>query len=215
MLRLWVWVVVDAGLDEYEDYTKRLIKLGISDLFRFRCTRCGRCCSGGPNVSLTVFDVVRMARFLLISWKGFLRGYVKVIIADIVPHMLLRGDERGRCLFLAEKASGEKLCVIYPARPMRCRLYPVLVEDLSGKRVYLDPRSPGVGRGVLRPLPRRLIEHYIWERREHYRRLYRVIVEEGARPIEGLYRVLEEAWREAEEGAEWADLDYLASLGSV
>ncbi len=215
MPRLWVWVVVDAGLEEYEDYTKRLIRLGIGDLFRFKCTRCGRCCSGGPNVSLTVFDVVRMARFLSIGWKVFLRGYVKVIIADIVPHMLLRGDEQGRCLFLAEKTSGEKLCVIYPARPMRCRLYPVLVEDLSGKWVYLDPRSPGVGRGDLRPLPRRLIEHYIWERREHYRRLYRVIVDKGARPIEGLYRVLEDAWREAEAGAEWADLDYLTSLGSV
>ncbi len=208
-------LMVDALPDEYEDYTRRLIGLRVGDLFRFRCTRCGRCCSGGPNVSLTVFDVVRMARFLSISWKGFLRAYVKVIIADLIPHMVLRGDDKGRCLFLAEKASGEKLCVIYPARPMRCRLYPVLVEDLSGERVFLDPRSPGVGRGSPRPLPRRLIEHYIWERREHYRRLYRVIVEEGFLPIRGLYRVLEEAWEEAEKGAPWADLDYLAGLGSV
>ncbi|BEP18283.1 hypothetical protein PYJP_16350 [Pyrofollis japonicus] len=205
----------DARLDEYEEYTARLIRLRASDMFRFRCTRCGRCCSGGPNVSLTIFDVVRMARFLEIDWKSFLKGYVKVIIADLMPHMLLRGDDKGRCLFLAEKPSGEKLCVIYPARPMRCRLYPVLVEDLSGKHVFLDPRSPGVGQGPERPLPRKLISHYIWERREHYKRLYKLIFDDGMAPLKALYKSLEDAWREAEAGAKWADLDYLESLGST
>jgi Fe-S-cluster containining protein len=207
--------MVDVGLEEYEEYTSRLIKLNINDKFRFKCTRCGRCCSGGPNVALTIFDVVRMARFLRISWKSFLKGYVKVIIADLFPFMLLRGDDRGRCLFLAEKLDGTKLCVIYPARPMRCRLYPVLVEDLRGREVYIDPKSPGVGRGDLRPLPRKLIEHYIWERKEHYSRLYNLIIVQGYPPLEALYKALDDAWREAEEGAFWADLDWLNSLGSV
>ncbi|KSW11794.1 Fe-S oxidoreductase [Pyrodictium occultum] len=202
------------GIDELEEYTRRLIPVKPGGAFRFRCTRCGRCCSGGPNVSLTVFDAVRMARFLRISWRGFLRGYVKVIIADIMPHMLLRGDERGRCLFLAERHDGVKLCVIYPARPMRCRLYPLLVEGLRPS-LYLDPRSPGVGSGPERRPPSRLIEQYVWERREHYRRLHRLVVEEGMEPLEALYRALDEAWEEAERGARWADLDYLASLGSV
>jgi Fe-S-cluster containining protein len=203
------------GLDELEEYTSRLIPVPLEGRFRFRCTRCGRCCSGGPNVALTVYDVVRMARFLRMGWKSFLRGYVKVIIADLWPHMLLRGDERGRCLFLAQRHDGTKLCVIYPARPMRCRLYPVLVESLEPRTVYLDPRSPGVGRGPERPLPRRLIQQYIEERRRHYRLLHRLIVEEGMEPLQALYRALEEAWKEAEEGAEWADLDYVEGLGST
>jgi len=208
---------VEPSLRELEEYTRRLIPLDYrpETRYRFSCTRCGRCCSGGPNVALTVYDVVRMAKFLRMHWRQFLQGYVKVIIADLIPHMLLRGDERGRCLFLATRHDGATLCVIYPARPMRCRLYPILVESLRPKRVYLDPRSPGVGRGRPRPLPHRLIEAYIEERRRHYSSLHRLIVEEGLEPLKALYRLLEDAWREAEQGADWADLDKLEALGST
>ncbi|ABM79936.1 YkgJ family cysteine cluster protein [Hyperthermus butylicus] len=206
---------IDVSIDELEEYTSKLIRVPLGGMFRFRCTRCGRCCSGGPNVVLTIFDVVRMARFLRVSWRNFLRGYVKIVVADVYPFMLLRGDERNRCFFLAEKHDGTKLCVIYPARPMRCRLYPILVEDFSVKHVFVDPKSPGVGQGRLRPLPRRLIEQYVWERKEHYQRLHKLIVNEGLPPLRALYRALEDAWAEAEKGAQWADLDWLESLGSV
>ncbi len=205
----------EPSLEEFEEYTSRLIPLAYPGRYRFRCTRCGRCCSGGPNVALTVYDVARMARFLRMEWKSFLRGYVKVIIADLWPHMLIRGDERGHCPFLAWRHDGTSLCVIYPARPMRCRIYPVLVESLKPTRFYIDPRSPGVGQGPEKPLPTRLIEAYIEERRRHYTLLHRLIVEEGLEPLQALYRALEEAWQEAERGAEWADLDRLAKLGSI
>lgn len=205
----------EPSIDELEEYTKRLIPVKPGQPIRFRCTRCGRCCSGGPNVALTVYDVVRMARFLRMHWKQFLRGYVKVIIADLIPHMLLKGDERGRCLFLATRHDGTTLCVIYPARPMRCRLYPLLVESLQPKTLYLDPRSPGVGQGPPRPQPERLIRQYIEERRRHYRIIHQLVVEQGLPPLQALYKALEQAWQEAENGAEWADLDHLAALGST
>jgi len=206
----------EPSLEELEAYTRRLIPLPQGRGYRFSCTRCGRCCSGGPNVALTVYDVVRMARFLRMSWRGFLKSYVKVIIADLWPHMLLRGDERGRCLFLATRHDGTTLCVIYPARPMRCHLYPILVESLAPTRLYLDPRSPGVGRGPPKPVPRRLVQAYIEERRRHYRLLHRLIVEEGLEPLQALYQALDQAWREAEEQKPpWADLDRLASLGAT
>ena len=203
------------SIEELRSYTERLIPVEPGGRIRFRCTRCGRCCSGGPNVALTAYDVVRMARFLGIHWREFLKAYVKVIIADLVPHMLLRGDERGRCLFLAQRHDGTTLCTIYPARPMRCRLYPLLVESLAPRRLYLDPRSPGVGQGPEKPVPRDLVKAYIEERKRHYRRLHQLIVEEGLEPLEALEKLLDEAWREAEQGAEWADLDKLQALGST
>ncbi len=177
--------------------------------------RCDLCCGTGPNVALTVFDAVRMARFLGLGWREFLARYVRVIVADVLPFLSLRGDGAGRCLLLHTKVTGETVCVAYPARPMRCRLYPVLVERLGGGEAVVDAACPGLGRGPPLRVPARLYEQYVWERREHYRRLHRLVVEGGLHPLRALEEALEAAWREAEEGAVWADLDYLESLGSV
>ena len=194
-----------------EYYTSRLIRIGLSEKFRFKCIRCDVCCGTGPNIALTVFDVVRMAKFLRMHWRDFLKSYVKVVIADIYPFMSLKGDEKGRCLFLAYKPTGETLCTIYPARPMRCRLYPVIVESLNPSHVYLDPKCPGLGEGGEVTIPMRLLNQYLWERREHYRRLSNLL-SKGLEPIQALEKLFEEAWREAEKGAKWADLDWLELL---
>ncbi len=183
--------------------------------FRFKCVRCDFCCGTGPNVSLTVFDVVRIALFLRIEPRTVLHNYVKVIVADLFPFFSLRDKGNGECVFMERKPSGETLCVIYPARPMRCRLYPVIVESVKPRRLYLDLMCPGVGRGEETRVPRGLLEQYVWERREHYRRLTRLILEEGLEPLEAVDRLVEEAWREAREGARWANLDYIEGLGGV
>ncbi len=182
--------------------------------FRFECIRCDFCCGTGPNVSLTIFDIVRIARFLRIHYRDVLRSYVKVIVADLVPFFSLRDKGNGECVFMERKPSGETLCVIYPARPMKCRLYPVIVESLRPRRVYLDNMCPGVGRGRETRVPRRLLEQYLEERRRHYEIVLRLVME-GFEPEEVVETALEEAWREAERGARWADLDYIESLGSV
>jgi Fe-S-cluster containining protein len=162
-----------------------------------------------------VFDIVRIARFLKVGWKSVLLGYVKIIVADVIPFLSLAGDDRGRCRFLYYRVDGTTVCTIYPARPMRCRLYPILVEQLGGGEVYVDGKCPGLNRGKPLRLPKNLYTQYIWERREHYTRLFRLVVEQGMHPLRALERVLDSAWREAESGAKWADLDYLNSLGSV
>ncbi|AEM39433.1 protein of unknown function UPF0153 [Pyrolobus fumarii 1A] len=189
--------------------------LRLDEAFRFKCVRCDFCCGTGPNVSLTAFDIVRIAKFLGIGWRDVLKSYVKVIIADIVPFFSLRDKGNGECVFMERKPSGETLCVIYPARPMRCRLYPVIIESLKPERFYLDLMCPGVDKGSETRVSMRLIEEYVRERREHYRRLFRLVYEEGLEPQDAVERLLEEVWKEAEGGAEWADLDKLEMLGSV
>jgi len=191
----------------------RYERLGLDSGFRFKCVRCDRCCGTGPNVSLTCFDVVRMARFTDTEWRGFIKLYVNVIVADVFPFMSIRGVG-GRCPFLHEGGEGT-LCVIYPARPLKCRLYPLVLAGVRPESLYLDKYCPGVGVGPLVKPPERLIKHYSWELRSHYTRLSRLVLEEGLEPLEALEELLEEAWREAEEGAEWADLDYIESLGAT
>jgi len=140
----------------------RYIKLKLNEAFKFKCVRCDMCCGTGPNVSLTGYDVVRMAKLLRMDWKSFLKAYVNVIVADIFVFMSIKG-EHGKCPFLHYKPSGETLCIVYPARPLRCRLYP-LVYSVDSKRVIVDPecpRSKSIDEKLIKryiPLLRRLVE---------------------------------------------------------
>ena len=84
--------------------------------------------------------------------------------------------------------------MIYPARPMRCRLYPIIIESLKADKIYLDPKCPGLGEGNELKAPRREIMEYIVERRKHYEILYKYIIGEGMEPLEALKKALEELW---------------------
>ncbi|MET1100905.1 MAG: YkgJ family cysteine cluster protein [Pyrodictiaceae archaeon] len=181
--------------------TSKYIPITPHTRFRFKCLRCDKCCGTGPNVALTVFDIVRIARFLKIHWNEFLKNYTRVIIADMLPFVSLKGDEKGRCPFLSYKPNGETLCVIYPARPMRCRLYPIIVESVSPLRLYLDPKCPGIGEGSEVVIPLNDLKKYIKERREHYRLLYELIFVEGLEPLEALERAIERVWRTMDDDA--------------
>ena len=190
-------------------YVSRYTK--VSSSFKFRCTRCGLCCSGGPNVSITVFDAVRIASFLKIEPKVFIENYTNIIIADIIPVLALKGDKDGHCLFLYRDVSGKASCAIYPARPLRCRLYPLLVEGLSFNQVYIDPKSPGVGQGFERPLPNRLIELYIEERLTHYRLLLDLLLNRGLNPVDAIY----EAFHLILKRGRVVSIDEIDKLGEV
>ncbi len=171
------------------------------------------CCTTGPNVVLTVFDVIRMSKYLNIHWLGFLYDYVKPIIADVIPFLSLksRGDS---CIFINE-GDGIIECSIYPARPLRCRLYPLEVISPSVNSLHLDLKCPGVGKGERIKVPIKLVKHFFWELKEHYSMLLRKILEEGRTPLEGLTSVLEELWSKREEEATWTSLEYINSLGAT
>ena len=175
----------------------RYVKLSVDSKFRFKCTRKGQCCKGGPNVALTVFDVVRIARYLNKHWSELIPTYIKVIIADMVPFMSLRGI-RDECIFLRHNEDGTVYCEVYPVRPMRCRLYPLIPAAPGADYVYLDPKCPGVGSGPEREVPRKALERYYQEVREHYKMLMKKILDEGMEPDEALEEVLEEVWEKYE-----------------
>ncbi len=191
-------------------YTARY--LAVRDgVLRFQCKRCGRCCSTGPNVAITSFDLVRIALFLRVDPLDLLGSYVRVVVADVIPFMVLEG-EGGVCRFLERSTSGLPVCVVYPVRPLRCRLYPLLVE---GGGLYLDPSCPGVGDGREAIVPWRLVERYNWERRSYYSRLVELVLGRGLEPLEALEKVIGEDYEEARRGVRWASPDYLDELGTV
>ena len=165
-------------------------RIRISDKFRFECTRCDLCCGTGPNVSITIYDAVRIAEKINVSIDDFLRFYVKVIIADMIPVMLLPGDMKGRCAFLGFSENGKTYCKIYEARPMKCRLFPIKIFKLSGEELEIDEECPGIGSGPEREVPKELVESYRKELKMHYEILHKLIIEDGLEPIEALRNAL-------------------------
>lgn len=167
-------------------------KLSLGEKANFECLRCGRCCSGGPNVGLTAFDVLRIANYLGLEWRKLRGRYVAAVIADFtaIPILMDKGD--GRCVFL-ENADGKAYCRIYPVRPMRCRLYPFLpISPGNDHAVYLNEQCPGTRAGVNVEPPWNTLESYNLEAKIHYAKIYRMTFRKGLDPLEALEKTLDE-----------------------
>ena len=167
------------------------IKISYGEKAQVTCLRCGRCCHG-PNVSLTVFDLCRMAKFMGVDWRELRGRYVKVLIADVIPVPLLQ-SMNGLCVFLV--MSDKPTCTIYPARPMKCRLYPFLPYSPSRvDLICLDRCCKGVGVGELEDPPWPLLSQYLSEMKLHYTQLYKLIFEEGYEPLQALEKLIDEVY---------------------
>ncbi len=166
------------------------------DRIRFRCRRSGNCCTSGPNVSLTAYDICRIARYLGVDWRSLRGRYIYAVIADMYPVVVLRGIGGQVCMFL-EFRDGVPTCTIYPARPMRCRLYPFQpVSPGDPDRIMIDLKCPGVGYGEEVEPPWNLLEKYYRELRSHYDRLRKLIFEDGYQPLEALEKLIDDVCRE-------------------
>ena len=90
-----------------------------SSSFAYSCNGCGRCCRCF-RIQVNPYEVLRLARHLGVSTADFTSRYL-----EDGPY--LRRREDGVCVFL-----GDKLCGVHPARPLVCRLYP-LVRHVSAQ----------------------------------------------------------------------------------
>lgn len=94
---------------------------------RFKCTECGKCCTGAPGyVWVTVDEIIEMAKLLNISVDLFSKKYIRQRnnrFALIEKKGYIGESE---CIFLKDKK-----CQIYQARPKQCRTYPWWKENLN------------------------------------------------------------------------------------
>jgi len=172
------------------------IKLSPGEKVRVTCLRCGRCCHG-PNVSLTAFDIHRMADFLGVDWRELRGRHIKAVIADVIPIPILQ-SVNGVCTFLV--MSDRPTCTIYPARPMKCRLYPFLsYSPARSDLICLDKCCGGVGVGELEDPPWTLLSQYHLELKLHYAKLYKLMFEEGYEPLQALEKLIDEVCSEVRE----------------
>ncbi len=84
----------------------------------FKCTGCGKCCSGSPGyVWLLEDEITKIADYLKISKEDFCKKF----LIQVGSRYSLRDlkHQNYSCIFLKDKQ-----CSIYPVRPRQCQTYP-------------------------------------------------------------------------------------------
>lgn len=100
------------------------------DGLRFKCTECGKCCTGKPGyVWISEEEIKQMAEHLNISIDLFKRKYTRLVHNQY--SLIEKKRQDYDCVFLEGKR-----CTIYQARPKQCRAFPWWVENLESKEAW-------------------------------------------------------------------------------
>jgi Fe-S-cluster containining protein len=111
---------------------------------RFRCTRCGHCCTGDPgNVWVKDAEIATLAEY-----RGELVPQVTALYTRLTSRgRSLREKLNGDCIFYDRK----KGCTVYPVRPRQCRTWPFWESNVRTPEAWQRTCQvcPGSGQGEL------------------------------------------------------------------
>jgi Fe-S-cluster containining protein len=116
------------------------------DGLRFRCTRCGHCCTGAPGyVWVDEAEVEAIARF-----RGEVPAEAEAVYTRAaLGRRTLREKASGDCVFYDRQAG----CTVYPVRPRQCRTWPFWESNVASPEAWARTCRvcPGSGQGELIP----------------------------------------------------------------
>ncbi len=115
-------------MTDYKDL-ENLKYLKKDDTFRFGCDCCGKCCRNRSDILLNAYDIIRLQKFLGISFVDLLHTYCELYIGENsgLPLVRLRTDKS--CPFLIHNK-----CSVQSAKPTVCALFP-LGRVYDGKEI--------------------------------------------------------------------------------
>lgn len=91
---------------------------------KFKCTECGKCCTGAPGyIWLTEEEMIQIANHLNLSLDDFCKKYIRQVKGRF---SLLERPVTYDCIFLEGKS-----CKIYAHRPTQCRTFPWWPQNLK------------------------------------------------------------------------------------
>jgi len=114
------------------------------DGLRFRCTRCGNCCTGAPGfVWVDEEELAAIARFRQQPLEEVTGLYTR----PVRGRRSLRERANGDCIFYDREAG----CTIYSVRPRQCRSWPFWESNLATAQTWQATCQvcPGAGSGEL------------------------------------------------------------------
>jgi Fe-S-cluster containining protein len=116
------------------------------DGLRFRCTRCGNCCTGEPgHVWVNPEELAAIAEHRSEPVEEVIARFTR----EDHRERTLREKTNGDCIFF-DRAVG---CTIYPVRPRQCRTWPFWESNVATPEDWERTCQvcPGSGNGDLIP----------------------------------------------------------------
>jgi uncharacterized protein len=111
--------------------TEQTLPLWYDKGLPFKCTGCGKCCTGSPGVVwISEEEIHKAAKFLNITSEEFCKEHVRKL-GDRLALMEVKRDGNYDCTFLKGKQ-----CTIYSMRPKQCKTFPWWDENLSSKEAW-------------------------------------------------------------------------------
>lgn len=101
-----------------------------ADGLKFKCTECGKCCTGGPGYAwVTKEEIKAIADHLGMTTTAFGKKYLRYINGRYA----LLEQQNYDCIFLKDKK-----CQIYQVRPIQCRTFPWWKENLASPEAWKE-----------------------------------------------------------------------------
>jgi uncharacterized protein len=98
---------------------------------KFKCTGCGKCCTGSPGVVfVNKTEIEKMASFLKINFKDFTKRYIRTVNGHLA---LVELRPNYDCIFLKDNQ-----CSIYEARPNQCRTFPWWAQNVKSEENWKE-----------------------------------------------------------------------------
>lgn len=115
-----------------------------SDGLRFRCTRCGNCCTGTPGfVWIDEKELRQLAAYRNESPEQVVAAYTRKEHRGLT----LREKSNGDCVFYDRQLG----CTVYEVRPRQCRTWPFWESTVRDPEAWQQTCKvcPGAGSGEL------------------------------------------------------------------
>jgi Fe-S-cluster containining protein len=120
-----------------------------ADGLRFRCTRCGACCTGAPGFVWVNDEELRQIAEHRGEPVEQAEGLYTYRARAARGGRTLREKANGDCVFY-DRAAG---CTIYPVRPRQCRTWPFWESNVATPETWQRTCEvcPGAGQGDFVP----------------------------------------------------------------
>ena len=109
---------------------------------RFRCQRCGHCCTGSPGfVWISPAEVETIAHYLSLPPPKFQKRYARLVTGNL--SLVEKPGGSGDCIFLTD----DRRCAIQPVKPRQCLIFPFWPRLLASRAKWEEGtrHCPGSG----------------------------------------------------------------------